>query len=321
MMKKTLTILVVLMLVVATVACKITPIKAAETNELKAEFEFINNALCVKKIDCHEMHGGKFIINYNPEVLAIETMTEEGFSSGWKILEPGKAEFNFENLMQLSGYYTWILFTVIGHGSTDVFIESVHVYDEQNTYKIEPATEITNTVYTPHRITWNEDSKSVSMGDAREEMGSAVSLESIQQYQDIAQKVVFEEGLTELNCDCFSNFSALEEVVIPSTFTSISEGAFQLAQESNENFHISGQSLSFAEKYATENGLKFEPTNEQLQGDINGNGTYEAEDALSILKMVVKLKTTYGYSADANEDGEVTAEDALKVLRKVVALE
>lgn len=66
--------------------------------------------------------------------------------------------------------------------------------------------------------------------------------------------------------------------------------------------------------------MKFVPSNEQLLGDVDGSGAYEASDALFILKMVMNLEPAYGYSADVNEDGQISVEDSLAVLRQVVNL-
>lgn len=64
-----------------------------------------------------------------------------------------------------------------------------------------------------------------------------------------------------------------------------------------------------------------EPT--VLYGDVNQDGSITAEDALEILKAVVKLTTldeTKAKAAEVTNDGNVTAEDALEVLKKVVNL-
>lgn len=58
-------------------------------------------------------------------------------------------------------------------------------------------------------------------------------------------------------------------------------------------------------------------------GDLDGNGSVTAEDALAVLKHVVGaalLDDTGKLYADTNNDGSVTAEDALDVLKLVVGL-
>lgn len=73
------------------------------------------------------------------------------------------------------------------------------------------------------------------------------------------------------------------------------------------------------------------PSNPPVQtwyyGDVNKNGEVTAEDALHILKVVVKLETLDESDvlaqklADMDADGQVTAADALRVLRIVVQLD
>lgn len=65
------------------------------------------------------------------------------------------------------------------------------------------------------------------------------------------------------------------------------------------------------------------PTPGGLLGDANGNGEVTAEDALLVLKHVVKLTTVdeaYQKLADVNRDAKITAEDALMILKYVVKL-
>lgn len=64
-------------------------------------------------------------------------------------------------------------------------------------------------------------------------------------------------------------------------------------------------------------------TSTLVVGDVNGSGTVDTSDALSILKYVVGLKEFTGdqiTAADVDGDGYVTTKDALRVLRKVVGL-
>lgn len=63
---------------------------------------------------------------------------------------------------------------------------------------------------------------------------------------------------------------------------------------------------------------------EYWYGDVDQSGVTTAEDALSILKHVVKLQVIEdeisAALADMNKDGQITAEDALEVLKVVVKL-
>ena len=145
----------------------------------------------------------------------------------------------------------------------------------------------------------------------------------------LVKHVVLPEDVTTIKNGAFMR-RYLESVRIPDSIEVIEENAFEydppLGWEVETDpismpITIYGKTLTVAESYATEHGDTFIPTNDQLPGDVNGNGAYEAEDALGILRMIVKLEPMYGYSADADQDGEVGADDALKVLRKVVTLE
>ncbi len=65
------------------------------------------------------------------------------------------------------------------------------------------------------------------------------------------------------------------------------------------------------------------PTTGNLYGDTNGDGSITAEDALIVLKHVVKLTTLADSAyaaAEVNGDDQITAEDALYILKKVVKL-
>lgn len=80
-------------------------------------------------------------------------------------------------------------------------------------------------------------------------------------HKNTAKRIVLGgDGIKELICGCFKEFATVEEVVIPSSVTSISQDAFQL-QQNNKEFHIVGDTFSYAEVYATERGVKFVPSN------------------------------------------------------------
>ncbi len=58
-----------------------------------------------------------------------------------------------------------------------------------------------------------------------------------------------------------------------------------------------------------------------MYGDVDGNGKITSDDALAVLKHVVKLKTLTpeeGKAADVDGNKEITADDALWILKKIV---
>lgn len=132
------------------------------------------------------------------------------------------------------------------------------------------------------------------------------------------EEVELPEGLEIIEEEAFMD-AGLSVIRIPDSVTFIGQRAFY-DWGGHQELTLQGRTRSVTEAYATKYGVKFVPTNEQLLGDMDGNGVYEAEDALSILKMVVRLETVYGYSGDIDMDGGVSVEDALMVLRKVVGL-
>lgn len=139
----------------------------------------------------------------------------------------------------------------------------------------------------------------------------------LKKYLGYSQFVTVPSEFSEIGEKTFEGKTGILSVTLPNNITKIGDNAFS---NMGDGFYLEAETLTYAEVYATEKGIEFKPTNNQRLGDINGNRIYEAEDALSILKMVVELEPVYGYSADANEDGDVTAKDALYVLKKVVKL-
>lgn len=183
---------------------------------------------------------------------------------------------------------------------------------------------IENGILTQYRCA---DSK-VTVPDGIETIGERAFhfLENVGNWN--VKHVVLPEGVKKIEREAFFRGS-IHSIVLPDSMEIIEKDAFAYepvepdeppAPREPMPITIYGKTLSVAESYATENGDVFYPTNEQLLGDVNGNGIYEAEDALGILRMVVKLDTVYGYSADADGDKKVSAADALKVLKKVVGL-
>lgn len=138
-------------------------------------------------------------------------------------------------------------------------------------------------------------------------------------YEDI-EVVKITEGITSIGQLAFGGCTSLRKIEIPDSVIEINNYALPRVEELDGPLVVYGKAMSVAEAFATKEGYVFSATNEQLIGDINANGIYEAEDALSILKMVVGLNERYGYSADMNQNGEVEAGDALEVLKKVVSL-
>lgn len=133
-------------------------------------------------------------------------------------------------------------------------------------------------------------------------------------YSNHVERVVLEEGITEIGSYCFTEFYNLKEIIFPKTIESI-RNIFPDSQECLGNMVIKGYQLTEAELVATEYGIEFVPLNRITLGDINGDNILNAEDSLQILRMSAKISRIYGYTADIDLDGCVNAKDALEVLK------
>lgn len=293
----------------------------AEQEAARAEVS-VHRMNVTLSIACPKLEKGTMVIAYNPEVFSLPSMQLfEGRRWKYDISKPGEITLSFNNMMvtdfdELSPYAT-IDFKVTGCGTGDVHSKYIRVYANGQEMYIQPTAVGDNENVTVHDIRF--DSETETLNVLKKKDIYVTTSKDLDAYKKITKRIVIENGIQELTCGCFREFATVEEVVIPLSVTSISKDAFQL-QQNNKEFHIVGNTLSYAEFYATERGVRFVPQNEQLLGDVDGSGAYEASDALSILKMVMNLEPAYGYSADVNKDAKISVDDALEVLRQVVKL-
>lgn len=85
----------------------------------------------------------------------------------------------------------------------------------------------------------------------------------------------------------------------------------------------SGQAVSATVYNGSQKVAELDIASNVVYGDVDGNGRVTAEDALMILKKVVKLKvfnSDQEKAADVDNNGRIEANDALLVLKKVVQL-
>lgn len=293
----------------------------AEQEVARAEVS-VHKTYARLSIACPNLEKATMVITYDPEVLSLPSpQLFEGCHWRYDISKPGEITLSFNKMMptdfdDLCPYAT-VDFKIVGCGKGDVQSEYMRVYANGKEMYIQPTVVGENENVTVHDISF--DSETGTLNVLEKKKFSVTTAKDLDAYKNTAKRIVLGDGIKELTCGCFKEFATVEEVVIPSSVTSISQDAFQL-QQNNKEFHIVGDTLSYAEVYATERGVKFVPSNEQLLGDVDGSGAYEASDALSILKMVMNLEPAYGYSADVNEDGQISVEDSLAVLRQVVKL-
>ncbi|MBQ8960486.1 MAG: leucine-rich repeat protein [Ruminococcus sp.] len=157
------------------------------------------------------------------------------------------------------------------------------------------------------------------------------------------------EGVTALGNAVFDGCESLEEVSVPASVESIGEFAFRnckalktitildpecrifypaqticngISDETGPYFDgtIIGYEGSTAQKYAEENGYKFQSLGEApLLGDVDGDGFVDAHDASMILleyahTLTGEDPTLEKASADVDLDGRINASDASDVL-------
>lgn len=260
--------------------------------------------------------SGGFIINYNPQVFEIGPYEVSYDDLYFEEIAYGKykATFKLNKFRGQESYIGFASFLLLGPGTPDLSVESVFLEDMEGNIHEDAliVEEFDNQVF--HTVPWEFDAEkyilyikdNVNYGDTHPQWNRSA-----------VKTIVFNDNVETIEDNIFQNHNSLKHVYIPDAVKYISPDIF--AQEYNQVV-LHGKSMSLVEEYAYQYGYGFTPTNEQLRGDINGSGEYEAVDALDILKMVVKLEPMYGYSGDADGNGEVTAEDALLVLQKVVKL-
>lgn len=279
------------------------------------------------------LKGGSIILTYDSENVVFETMTEENWSSSVHKVKDGELEICFHLPEGIDGYgffNTMVMFHRIGYGDAAVKVKHVEIYDSDGkTYESENdiavSYAIENTAVSEAQWFYDEDTQTLTISGTentpdyvREEGAAEAQLPPWSAYKDKVKKIVVEEGVKGIGNNNFSDFSMLETVVLPHSMMRIAEGSFPSAEDAEVT--VVGKALSAAERYAYQAGYAFCPDNAFLRGDLDESGSYNAEDALFVLKMVVKLMPEYSYSADVDANGTVDAADALLILKHVVKI-
>ncbi len=125
-------------------------------------------------------------------------------------------------------------------------------------------------------------------------------------------------SVTRIEMFAFWGCTNLTKAFIPETVTYINNFGFRLCKQLVIYGHIGSEAQLFADEY----NYPFYPLS-IIFGDVNLGGYVTADDALLVLKSVVKLTTLDEFqqqAADVNGDNSITADDALLVLKKVVRL-
>lgn len=142
-------------------------------------------------------------------------------------------------------------------------------------------------------------------------------------------EVLLPEGITTIKKEAFVNCSNLKKITLPTTVGLIDKRAFAantMLRDVYLDITIYSKSSGAAKVYAEENGIPFIAITEyttKTSGDLNGDESINAEDALLALQHSVHLIDLRGDSlsmADMNQDDSINAQDALQILQLSVGL-
>lgn len=129
-------------------------------------------------------------------------------------------------------------------------------------------------------------------------------------YYKYVEKLVVDEGIRILRFST-STWINLKELYLPKSLEEFLPGF-----DSKQNITIYSHGMSEWEKRASKyNTMSFVLNEGTLLGDIDLNGSLNAEDALRVLRMSAKIDDMYKWTADINMDSEVNASDALQILK------
>lgn len=102
----------------------------------------------------------------------------------------------------------------------------------------------------------------------------------------------------------------LKEVYIPSSVTEIDKEAFSFSHLSL----ICGEEGSYAEKFASENNIKFIADSEEINGDVNGDGKINIIDLIKLKTYLLGSSTDSKIKTDVNKDGKTSITDLVKLI-------
>lgn len=131
------------------------------------------------------------------------------------------------------------------------------------------------------------------------------------------------DGVQRIGRYAFTDFVSLKEIYIGETVeiprNTDGEYADIFSYKIKDNATIKCKAGTEAEKFAFTKGYKF-IVDEAVRGDVNEDNKINAQDALEILKMSVKMIDTKYYQGDYNNDYKLNAEDALLVLKQAAGM-
>ncbi len=139
---------------------------------------------------------------------------------------------------------------------------------------------------------------------------------------DNLSKIILPNSLTTIGEKAFYDCSKLLSLTIPENVTEIGEKAIGYYLYNKEDvldmsFQISGYNSTAAEKYASDNKIKFDslgsvPQTADSSGDVNDDGSLTTADIVAMLRYLILGEDSVNMSnADLNSDSAVNAEDYL----------
>ena len=134
--------------------------------------------------------------------------------------------------------------------------------------------------------------------------------------------VELNENLKIIDKEAFYDSDQLKVLYIPPSVTTIVDWAYGFKMSSDgdwlgypdETKTIQGFQGSYAEKYAYDNDLNFEPVEDIIKGDVNGDGTVDVYDMALLKRHLVNPDTSINMtSADINQDKKLSAKDLRQI--------
>lgn len=129
---------------------------------------------------------------------------------------------------------------------------------------------------------------------------------------DTLKSVTIPNSITSVGSYAFLNCNNLKSITIPSSVTDVGEYAFGFRKSKYTNdylrtdgFTILGITGSVAEEYASEAGFEFVAIEEEIIGDVDGDGVLSVKDVTLIQKYLAELVMFTSDQIDiANVDGD-----------------
>ncbi|MBE6875737.1 MAG: hypothetical protein E7496_03285 [Ruminococcus sp.] len=136
------------------------------------------------------------------------------------------------------------------------------------------------------------------------------------------KRVLIPAGVKTIGSDAFAG-TGLTVIIIKSPDCEIIDGDTGYTLGSAENTVIHGYVNSTAQAYAEKYGYQFEALEESMPGDVDGNGTIDILDVITVNRALLGkefLTETQVQAVDFNGNGKPDADETLTIMRYIVGL-